>query len=201
MKSHSDRTSRILAVFLAAFSLVITQLPAQGGKPSDSEATSLPEMPKPTKEHEWLKKLAGDWTVEAEMFPDPGKPSVKSSGTETAWMLGGFWVVSQGKGEAAGMAYASVLTLGFDAERKVYIGTWVDSMTGYLWRYEGALNETGTALILHTEGPCPKVKGRMLKFKEVIEFSDDDHKKMTSHVQGEDGNWTTAVVVTATRKK
>lgn len=31
----------------------------------------------PQKEHEWLNKLVGNWTFEAECFMGPGQPTMK----------------------------------------------------------------------------------------------------------------------------
>jgi hypothetical protein len=43
-------------------------------------------------------------------------------------------------------------------------------------------------LTLDTEGPDFS-RREMAKYKDVIEFVDDDHRVLTSRALGDDGNW------------
>jgi hypothetical protein len=97
------------------------------------------------------------------------------------------------------MPFASVLTLGYDPQKQKYIGSWVDSMTSHMWKYEGTVNAAGNILTLDTEMPCGP--GKVSKFKEVTEFKSADHRLFTSTMQGEDGEWRVAVRVNYRRKK
>ena len=56
-------------------------------------------------------------------------------------------------------------------------------------------------LTLDTEGPCPMKPGQTSQFKESVEIKDKDHKIFTSQILGDDGKWTTMVVVNSKRKK
>ena len=132
---------------------------------------------------------------------EPGKPAIKAKGTETSRLIGGFWVVGEGKGEMMNMPFTSVLTLGYDPDKKKYVGTWVDSMSSYLWKYEGTVDATGKILTLETEGPCPMAPGKLSKFREVTEFKSKDHRVFTSSILADDGKWTTMVTVNSHRKK
>jgi Protein of unknown function (DUF1579) len=164
-------------------------------------AEELPKMPPPVKEHEWLQQFTGEWENDVEIFMEPGKPAIKAQGTETIRMIGGFWVVSDGKGEMMGMPFVHMLTLGYDPQQKKYVGTWIDSMSSYLWKYVGSVDETGKKLTLETEGPCPMAPGKLSKFKEVTEFKSKDHRVFTSNMLGDDGKWKTILTVNARRKK
>lgn len=164
-------------------------------------SAQLPEMPKPTKEHDFLKQFTGEWKVVAECAPEPGKDPVKCEGTESAKMLGGFFLVSESESDMMGMAVKSVLTIGFDPEKKKYVGTFLCSMDGTLWNYVGSVDETGKKLTLETEGPIPFTPGKRAKFREALELKDKDHKEFTSQMQGDDGKWTEIVKMTYTRKK
>ena len=164
-------------------------------------AQDVPEFPKPQKEHEWLQQLAGEWEAECEMFMEPGQPPLKSKGTETVRTVGGFWIVAENKSEFMGQPFTGLLTLGYDARKEQYVGTWVDSMTGYLWTYEGAVDSAGKVLTLETEGPCPEKPGELSKFREVLEIKGKDHKVFTSSIQGEDGQWHTFVTINYRRAK
>lgn len=75
----------------------------------------------PQKEHEWLHKLVGEWTCEAECTMEPGKPPEKSSGTESVRALGGLWILAEGQGEMPGGGHATMmLTLGYDPQKNRY---------------------------------------------------------------------------------
>ena len=156
-----------------------------------SEETPSPAgmMPKPVAQHEWLKKFVGEWEMTTECHMEPDKPPTKGGGTETVRSLGGFWIVADGKGEMMGSKAEYLMTLGFDPTTGKYIGTWVDSMTGLLWKYTGSVDETGKILTLESEGPSPMNPEKTTKFHDVTEFKSDDHRLFTSSVLGEDGKW------------
>jgi hypothetical protein len=164
-------------------------------------AQEMPQMPAPVKEHLWLQQFVGEWETEVEITMAPDQPPMKGKGTESTRALGGFWIIGEGKGEMEGMpgTMTSVLTLGYDPSSQKYTGTWVDSMTSHLWKYEGTVDPTGKILTLNTEGPCPMKPG-IVKFKEVTEIKDRDHRVFTSSMQGDDGKWTKMVTVNYRRK-
>lgn len=158
------------------------------------------EMPKPAKEHEWLQQFAGEWDVASEMIMDPAQPAVKSKGTESSRMLGGFFAVCEIKSELMGTPFSGILTLGYDTEKKKYTATWIDSMTGKLWVYGGTVDAAGKILTLEAEGPCPMQPGKLVKFRDVIEFKNKDHKVVTSSMEL-DGKWMVFQTANHTRKK
>jgi hypothetical protein len=184
---------------LAAGLVVLLTLVAR--VPAADEAPKGPPMPKPEKEHTWLTQLAGEWESEAEILMEPGKPPVKCKGTETVRAIGGFWIVAESRMKMGEQAMTGILTLGYDTEKKKYVGTWVDSMTHYMWKYEGTLDEAGKVLTLSTRGPSPDGTGKMANFREVMELKDKDRKTFSSAVEGPDGKWTTFVTVTSRRVK
>ena len=103
--------------------LIITILSAAAFAAATFVYAQVPPMPEPTKEHEWLKQFVGEWESELEAFMEPGKPTVKSKGTEVCRAIGGLWVIGEGKTDMGGMTYGHLLTLGYDPEKKKYIGT------------------------------------------------------------------------------
>jgi len=159
-----------------------------------------PPMPKPSKEHDFLKQFVGEWESSGECTMSPGQ-TVQCKGADKVRMLGGFWMVSDGTGEIVGMKMENVLTLGYDPEKKKYIGQWVDSMLPHAWRYEGEVDESGRKIILHTSGPSPKSPGKTCKFRETFEFKSADERIFTSSYQEDGGQWTQMVTLTAKRKK
>ena len=160
----------------------------------------MPDMPKPQKEHEWLQRLTGEWEAEARCFMDPNGPPSVNTGIERVRALGGFWIISEVESDSAENPYANLSTTGFDPTKGKYISTWIDTMTSYLWKSEGTLNEAGTILTMEAEGICPLNPGRLTRTRDVTELKGADLKVMTSSMLGEDGNWNVGMVVTARRK-
>jgi len=155
----------------------------------DSEQkTCMPAEPQ--SEHLWLQKLVGEWTYEAEALMEPGKPLEMCTGNESVRSLGGLWILAEGNGGMPGGGTATmVLTLGYDPQKKRYVGTWVGSMMTHLWVYDGELDADGKVLTLSSKGPDMSVPGKMADFRDVIEFNSDDHRTLTSYILGDDGNW------------
>ncbi len=163
-------------------------------------AQEMPEMPKPTKEHEALAQFAGEWTVATECVM-PGQEPMKCDGAESATMLGGFWLMSRGEADMGGEKMGSILTVGYDPETKKYVGTFVCSAGSYLWKYTGAMDASGKKLTLDTEGPLMTDPTKTAKYRETLELVDKDHKTFTSMMQGEDGKWVKVVTMEYSRKK
>lgn len=156
--------------------------------PAQTEAPTM--NAKPQKEHEWLHKFVGDWTYETVAPPEPGKPATKATGAESVRSLGGLWVLAEGRGEVPGGAPANTLmTLGYDTDKKRYVGTWIGSMMTYLWVYDGELDATGRILTLNSDGPTLAGDGKMTKYKDIIEFKSDDHRVLTARMLAPDGTW------------
>jgi hypothetical protein len=101
-------------------------------------------------------------------------------------------------GDCMGIPVTGVMTIGYDAQKKKYVGTWVCSMADWLCKYEGTVD--GQVLTLETEGPHPAT-GKPVKMRDVIEVKDRDHKVLTSLIRGEDGKWVTFMTMTSRRKK
>ena len=144
----------------------------------------------PQKEHEWLHRLVGDWTCEGEAMMKPGEPSIKWKATETVRSMGGLWVVGDGKGETpGGGASITMVTLGYDPQKKRYVGSFVGSMMTNLWVYDGQLDAQEKVLTLDTEGPAMGGGAKTAKYRDIVEIKSEDHRVLSSVVQGEDGNW------------
>jgi hypothetical protein len=154
------------------------------------------------KEHQWLQKLVGEWTYESEMSMGPDQPLTKYTGTETVRSLGGIWVLAEGQGEMPGGGTSTTLvTLGYDPQKKRYVGTWIGTMMTSLWVYDGELDASERVLTLSSEGPSMHGDGKTAQYKDVIEFKSDDHRTLTPHMVAEDGTWQPLMTVSYRRKK
>jgi hypothetical protein len=154
----------------------------------------------PRREHKWLERMVGEWTSESECLMGPDQPPSKYEGVEVIRSLGGLWTIGEAEsGMPDGDAMKSVMTLGFDPARGKFVGTFIASCMGHLWSYEGELNEAGDTLALAAEGPSFTGEGTA-RYIDSIQIVDDDHRVMTSKVQGADGEWVHFMTMKYTRK-
>jgi hypothetical protein len=145
---------------------------------------------KPQREHEWLHQLVGEWTSEMEASMVPGEPPVKHKGTESVRSIGGLWVQGEGQGDTPGGSKATmVLTLGYDPQKKRFIGTWFGSMMTLMWIYEGELDAAEKVLTLNTTGPSMAGDGGMAQYQDIIEIVSKDERLLRSQQQQLDGSW------------
>lgn len=148
------------------------------------------DSPKPQKEHQWLHRLVGSWTFEAECQMGPDQPPIKNKGTEVVRSLGGLWTIGEGDGEMPGGGTCrSIMTLGYDPQRRRFVGTFIASVMTHLWPYSGSLDAAEKVLTLDSEGPSMSGDGSLAKYQDLIEWVDDDHRTLSSQVLGPDGQW------------
>lgn len=141
-------------------------------------------MAKPRAEHGFLEKMVGSWDVTSDMSGE--KPWV-----ENVRSLQGIWIIAEGSGEMPGDEggpATTMLTLGFDAAKGKYVGTWFGSMMDNLWVYEGEVEPDGRTLSLYTVGPSMSGEG-MADYREQITFLSDDHRTFNSSAKQPDGSW------------
>lgn len=137
-----------------------------------------------TSEHAWLKKWVGEWTYE---FEAPGETS---TGRESVRAIGDVWIQCEGRVEMPdGTPATTVMTLGYDTAAGRFVGTFLGSMMTYMWIYNGRLEADGTRLTLDTEGPSFADDGRIVKYRDVVEWRSDDHRVLISTQQDADGNF------------
>jgi len=142
---------------------------------------------KPVKEHEWLQKLVGKWKTETEMYMGPGQ-TMTSTGTETVKSVGGLWAFIEGKATMPGgdeMEY--YVTLGYDVSFKEYRGARFMSMSSHLWKLTGSLSADGKIMTLDCVGPNMYKDGETANYRDVLEIVDENHIKLTSFGEDENG--------------
>src|SRR5437773_2168191 len=121
---------RALCVLVMASMAAALLVGSAGAQEKESAKTRGQEspFPKPGPEHEFLKKDVGVWDATVETIMEPGgKPNV-SKGVETITLLGGgLWMIQDFKSEFMGVPFQGHGVTGYDASKKKYVGTWVDS--------------------------------------------------------------------------
>ena len=164
------------------------------------QAQDIPQS-EPTKEHEFLKKFVGKWEVETKGQAGEGQPEVAMNGTMEASMFGKFWMVNNCSYDMSGTpVMKGIQTIGYDADKKKYVGTWIDTMLNKMWMYEGTVDESGNKIMLEAEGPDMTDPKKTAMFRDSYEFKSDDEIIATSEVRV-NGKWVTMMTGTAKRKK
>ena len=158
-------------------------------------------VPDAEKEHEWLKQFVGEWDIESKAHLGPDQPTVQCAGKLTSRMLGDFWVVNEMKATMMDTTVTGIQTIGYDAKEKRYEGTWVDSVSNHLWKYDGSVDDTGKILTLQADGPTTTPDAPPAKYRDIYEFKSADRIELKSQMLGEDGNWITFLEGTAVRAK
>ncbi len=149
------------------------------------------EMPQPTREHEWLLDLVGDWTFESECSMGPDQPAMKSTGKQTTRALGSLWTLGEMESEGPdGKPMQSLFTLGFDPAKQRFVGSFIASCMTHLWPYDGQLDAARKKLTLDSEGPSFAGDGTMAKYQDMIEIIDKNRYVLSSRYQNQDGTWT-----------
>lgn len=147
-------------------------------------------MPTPQPQHEWLRRLIGNWTYEHECDMGPDQPPMKSTGSESVRPFGELWVLCEGKCTMPdGSPGSTQMTLGFDPAHGRFVGTFIGTMMSNLWVYDGEWDEARNVLTLHTTGPDMFDEGKSVKYKDIIELKGRDERQLTSEVLREDGTW------------
>lgn len=153
-------------------------------------------------QHRWLQQLVGDWTFEGEADMGPGQPPMKHSGTQTVRRLGELWVLCEGLGTMPdGDAAHMLITLGYDPQKKAFVGTFVGSMMTHLWHYAGALDADEKVLTLDTQGPSFSGDGTLVRYQDIITLQGPDTYELASQVIQADGSWKRFMTATYRRVK
>jgi hypothetical protein len=138
---------------------------------------------------EFLQALEGEWSVVTEAIPGPGLDPIRTESREVARLLGGRWLVAESTRLQGGRVLTSILTLGYDPAAERFVATWIDAMQTHLWLYAGALDDSGAALTLETEGPILGDATRTTQYREIHEVVDRDHRIMRSFILAPHGEW------------
>ena len=164
---------------------------------AETEA-NVPVPPKPTPEHEWLHRLVGEWSFEMPDHEGGEKPYV---GAETITQVGDLWIQAVARGETAdGSTAISVTTLGYDPDQQRFVGTFLSSMSTYLWVYSGFLDESGSVLTLESTGPDFHNPEEKRLYRDVVRLDAPDRRTMTAMIQQEDGTWSEMMAVQYRRR-
>lgn len=162
-------------------------------------SAQAPAPPKPGPEHEVLKTDVGTWDATVESFMSGGPAPMISKGTETNALVGGLWLVTDFKADLMGMPFVGHGVTGYDAHKKKYVGTWVDTMSSGLGLTEATWDAATKTMTGTMEAPDPA--GQVQKMKSVVTYKDPDTRIFTMSGAGPDGKDVTFLKITYLRKK
>lgn len=178
----------------------------------------------PAKQHQLLKQFEGDWDFKVQCNA-PGKEAMTGQGVQMARVtLGGFWLVCEDKGtDSKSEDFSGVGLIGFNPHTEKFCGTWVDSHSPHMWRFEGDVDSTGkvfTFKVLPSEGHGAMKEGHAgykESYKEgkegatqkegmphmdkmVQEIQDRDHRTLKFYGKDETGKEVVWTEITFTRR-
>lgn len=157
--------------------------------------------PKPGKEHEILKQLAGEWDSTTRFAAGPGQDPMVSKGTEHGRIIaGGLFLVFDAEGEMMGSKFWGHGTLGYDLHKKKYTGSWIDSMATGVYLVEATYDEKSKSFSEVMEGAHP-ITGEPMKMKMVHEIKDPDHRLLRFLANGPEGKEIEVGAIEYSRKK
>ena len=162
----------------------------------------VPPLLTPTKQHEEMAREAGVWDAESTMWMTPDAEPVASKGVETNRMLGKMWLTSEYEGDMAGQKFTGRMQLGYDPLKKKYVGTWIDSISPFMFTMEGDYDATTHTLTLMMNGTAG-MTGKPETAKNITRYIDNDTKVFEMHmpVEGQDGKWWKMMEIKYKRRK
>lgn len=147
-------------------------------------AAMAQEIPKPTPEHKILAEDAGTWDATIKSYtqgPD-AEPAISKGSEVNAMLPGGLWLVSKFEGEMAGMKFEGRGQFGYDADKKKYIGTWIDSMSPGLTMLDGSYDAKTKTMTFEGDGVDPSSKTKYRQ-KMVTTLKNDGSRLFTLYMK------------------
>jgi len=166
-----------------------------------ASAQQPPPMPTPGPEHAVFKMDVGTWDAVVEASPIPGAPPAKSKGVEVNTLgCGGLCLISDFKGEVMPkVAFHGHGVATWDASKKVYRGSWTDSMSRGLMVGESTWDAAKKKVTGTMEGP--DMTGQVVKMRSEVQYTSATSRVMTAYAAGADGKETQVLKITYTKRK
>jgi hypothetical protein len=99
-------------------------------------------------------------------------------------MLGGFWLLTDFQGNMMGLDFKGHGVYGYDAEKKQYVGTWIDPLSPNKMDMIGKHDNDKKTLTY--EGMAPGMDGKPVKHVLTTKYTNDGTRTLTMHVQAGD---------------
>jgi hypothetical protein len=156
-------------------------------QPMDPMMKAWIDANSPTKDHEVLKKMAGQWECEIKSTMAPGAPTSESKGMMISRVeMEGRYLYGSYRGDMHGMKFTGLALWGFNNGSKKYECTWIDSVSTGQFRTEGTLDAAGKVLTL-TGTYVDPMSGKSKNVRQVYEFTEDGKYTSKFYETGPDG--------------
>lgn len=141
----------------------------------------------------FFNQIVGAWTFTLVSTGDPtGTERTISTGAERVWRIGDNWVVAELHGvDTDGGELHSVTTLGFDLSKQRIRGVVAGTMAPVLFELDGAVSQSGTELLVETEGPAITPGRDLDRYRDVYRVIDGGRRELLAQVRKDDGSWQT----------
>jgi len=139
-----------------------------------------------------LERSVGTWNADIETSLPEGNE--KTRGTMVGRLLGGRWLVLEFKNENGFEGHG---IYGYDPDAKQFVGTWVDSLRGFLATGHGSWDEASRIVSYRYEHT---VAGRMMAWREEATFNADGTQSFRVVTTEPDGTETVRMKVLYRRK-
>jgi len=155
----------------------------------------------PGEAHKKLNGMVGTFDTKVKMWMEPGAPPMESTGkTVNEWVLGGRWLQQKFEGSMMGAPFSGIGYTGYDNIRKMYVGTWMDSMSTGFMTSSGDADATGKTWSFSGSSMDP-MSGEPVSCDEKITWVDNDHHVFEMTCPDMDGNMYKMMEITYSRKK
>jgi len=132
--------------------------------------------------HDFLASQEGKWSIRCSYSMGPEADPMEVDGTETAEMIGPFWLVTRMEADLLGSPMTGQASTGYDPVKKICIGTWKDSSNPFLYTFEGFLDDEQKTLKMSGENYDP-MRGVRAIYRSVIDYISPDEKKLNLSVE------------------
>ena len=162
-------------------------------------AAQAPPMPTPGPEHALLKEDVGTWDASIEMVA-PGAPAgPPSTGVEVNTIAcNGLCLVTDFKGQIMGSPFEGHGVTTWDPSKKIYVGSWSDSMTAGLAATEGTWDAAKKTL--NSTMVTPDGSGGTVKMRSTVEYT-AGKRIFSMYMPGPDGKEMPTMRITYTKRK
>lgn len=162
-------------------------------------AAQAPPMPTPGPEHAVLKEDVGTWDASIEMVA-PGAPATPPSKGVEVNVLGcnGLCLVTDFKGQVMGSPFEGHGVTTWDPGRKIYVGSWSDSMTAGLATTESTWDAAKKTM--NTTMLTPDGSGGTMKMRSTVEYA-AGKRVFSIFMPGPDGKEMQTMRITYTKQK